>query len=109
MYDDSVQDSIEHIETFMKAFGLEEPEVGMVLAPRYDEDKGSMALDYFVKGYGNDFKPALDAAVYPEVSDLEFNERVYGEWVEAIEQNFEEAEIYAAEPEEVASNPAAAD
>lgn len=102
MYDDNVEGSIAHIETFMTAFDLEEEEVGIVLSPRYDEDKGSMAMDYFVKGGEDDQKPALDAAVYSEMSGLEFNSRVYGEWKEAIEQRFDQAEVLATDPEELA-------
>lgn len=101
MYDDSVEGAIEHIETFLKTFGLEQSDIGMVVSPSYDQEEGSMAMDHFVKGDDDPHRPALDASVYPEVSDLEFNQKVYSEWVEAIEERFDQAEVYSADPEEI--------
>ncbi|AOV94337.1 hypothetical protein AQV86_00225 [Nanohaloarchaea archaeon SG9] len=105
MYDDNIESCIESIENFMQAFGIEESNLGMVVSPRYDEEKGSMKLDYFLKSSESRYKPALDSSVYTDVSTLEFNNKVYGEWLEAIETNFSEARIAAADPEKLSVRP----
>lgn len=107
MYDDSVEKSIDNVEAFLQAFGIRESEVGMVLSPTYGEDEESMGLDYFVKAPGEEYKPTLDASVYSQVSDLEFNNRVYEQWVNAFEERFSEAEIVATDPSQIkVENPA---
>lgn len=100
MYDDSVEDSIEHVETFLQAFDIEESEIGMVLSPTYSEED-SMGMDYFVKAPEADYKPTLDATVYSKFSGLEFNNQVYEQWVKAFEKRFTDAEIMATDPSEV--------
>jgi len=106
MYDDNIESCIESIEKFMEAFDVSEPDMGMVLSPRYDEDKDSMKMDYFVKSHESRYKPALDSSVYTDVSALEFNNRVYGEWLEAVETRFDQAQISAADPEDLKVRPA---
>lgn len=106
MYDESINGSIEHIETFLKAFSLEESEIGIVLTPAYDEDEETAVMEYFVEGYDEKHKPTLDSVIHPEnVSDTESGLEYYRRWMEAIENRFPEAEILAAEPEEMAPRP----
>lgn len=105
MYDDNVERCIESIEEFMKAFDVSEENMGVMITPRYDEEEDSMKMDYFVKSYESRFKPALDSSVYTDVSTLEFNNRVYSEWINAVRRDFEDADIVAADPEELRVKP----
>ena len=106
MYDDNVEKCIESIEEFMKAFGISEEDMGVVISPRYDEEEESMKMEYFVKSYESSFKPVLDSSVYTDLSVLEFNNRVYGEWLDAVKENFDEADVVSADPEELRVKPA---
>lgn len=101
MYDNNIEVCIESIEEYMQAFDIEESDLGVVVSPRYDEDTDSMKLDYFLKSSESRYKPAMDSSVYTHVSALEFNNRVYGEWLDALEERFEDAEIMATDPEEL--------
>lgn len=95
--EESLEDVLENIGLFLKAFGVDESDVGIVLSPAYENIDGGSRLDYFVKAY-TDLNPCLDGSVYVED---EFSEEAYTGWVEEFESGFPEADIAAASFEDL--------
>ncbi|WEL23809.1 hypothetical protein [Candidatus Nanohalovita haloferacivicina] len=95
--EESVEDVLENISLFLKAFEVDESDIGIVLSPAYENVDGRPRLDYFVKAY-TDLNPCLDGSVYIEEG---FSEDVYTGWVEEFESGFPEADVAAASFEDL--------
>lgn len=93
MDEDSIDEVLDEVELFMEAFGVDESEIGVVLAPGYSEESGLASFDYFVKAF-SEMEPCMDGSF--EVEEEVFG-GVYGDWVDKFEERFSEAYVSAAD------------
>jgi len=100
----SVERSLQRIEEFLRAFNIDDSELGIVMSPGYNEEHDVNMLDYYVKSMDHPIPP-MDAAEPVEVPDQEFRQEVYPSWVDEIEARYSDVQqLQYLEPEELEEN-----